>query len=81
MTVKMGDDKLPNRDTRRGTQKKKGKEEKTPTATHRAQNGQALNGQGKWKSGRTTSQTPTRGGGKRLTELTRPRHAQDPNLT
>ena len=54
-------DKLPNRNTRWGTQKKKGKEEKTPTPTHLAQGGRTLKGQG--RSGRTTGQTPTRGGG------------------
>ena len=53
---------LLNRDTRRGTQKRKGRGE-TPTPTHLAQSGQTLKGQGKRKSGRTTGQTPTRGGG------------------
>ena len=57
------DDKLPIRDTRWGKQKRKEKKEKTPTPTHLAQNGQTLKGQGKRKSGRTTGQTPTRGGG------------------
>ena len=58
MTMKW---QLPNRNTRWGTQKKKGKEEKTPTPTHLAQGGRTLKGQG--RSGRTTGQTPTRGGG------------------
>ena len=35
----------------------------TPTPTHLAQRGQTLKGQGKRKSGRTTGQTQTRGGG------------------
>ena len=57
---------LLNRDTRRGTQKRRGKRE-TPTPTHLAQSGQTRKetrkGQGKRKSGRTTGQTPTKGGG------------------
>ena len=59
------DDKLPNRNTRRGTQKKKGKNSKTPTPTHLARNGRTLKGQGR-KSGRTTGQTPTSGGAGRM---------------
>ena len=72
MTMKMKW-QLLNRNTRGGTQKGKGKE-KTPTPTHLARNGQTLKGQGKRKSGRTTGQKPTRGGGggqKRLTQPTR----------
>ena len=60
MTMKMRW-QLLNRDTRRGTQKRKGRGE-TPTPTHLAQSGQTLKGQGERKSGRTTGQTPTRGG-------------------
>ena len=58
---------LLNRDTRRGTQKRTG-QGRTPTPTHLAQNGKR-----KRKSGRTTGQTLTRGGGgrKRLTQPTR----------
>ena len=63
MTMKMAW-QLLNWDTRRGMQKKKGKKEKTPTPTHLAQSGQTLKGQGKRTSGRTTDQTPTRGGGR-----------------
>ena len=78
---------LLNRDTRRGTQKRgKGK---TPTPTHLAQSGQTLKGQGKRKSGRTASQTPTRGGGADRSawhnlqgeSQNLPRHAKYPNLT
>ena len=49
-------DKLLNQNTRRGKQKRTGKkgEHQHQTPTHLAQNG---------KSGRTTDQTPTRGGG------------------
>ena len=68
----------------KGTEKRK-----TPTPTHLAQNGQTLKGQGKRKSGRTTGQTPTRGGGAdRSTwhnlqgeSQSLPRHAKDPALT
>ena len=45
-------------------ERKRGREKRrTPTPTHLAQNGQTLKGQGKRKSGRTTGQTKTRGGG------------------
>ena len=69
---------------------KKGKEKgKTPTPTHLAQNGQTLKGQGTRRSGRTTGQTPTRGGGADRSawhnlqgeSQNLPRHAKDPNLT
>ena len=66
MKVKMKewkwDDKLLHQqETRRGTQKRKGKGE-TPTPTHLAQSWQTLKGQGKRKSRRTTGQTLTRKG-------------------
>ena len=87
MTTKMRL-QLLNRNTRGGTQTGKGKG-KTPTPTHLAQSGQTLKGQGKRKSGRTTGQTQTRGGGADRSawhnlqgeSQNLPRHAKDPNLT
>ena len=85
MTMKW---QLPNRDPGRGTQKKRTEKRRehqhdTPSP-ERANPGKAR----EQKSGRTTGQKPTRGGGggrKRLTQPTRreprlPRHAKDPNL-
>ena len=60
--------------TQEGEHKKEKEKDWTPTPTHLARGGQTLRGQGKRKSGRTTGQKPTRGGGgaqKRLTQPTR----------
>ena len=82
------DDKLLNRDTRRGTQKRKGKRENTNTNTPSPERANPERGKEKKKrtdDGPTTKQI--RGGRtKRLTQPKRrepnlPRPAKDPNLT
>ena len=72
--------KLLNRNTRRGTQKKRRNQERTPTPTHLPQ---TLERQGKRKSGGRRKQTKTRGGedGRAWTNLAQrkqslPKHAR-----
>ena len=54
--------------TRDGDVKEERQKGKTPTRL--AQSGQTLKGQGKRASGRTTRQTPTRGGGTEVLDTT-----------
>ena len=79
---------LLNWDTRRGMQKRRGKRENTNTDTPSPERANPERA-GKRKSGRTTGQTPTRGGGADRSawhnlqgeSQNLPRHAKDPNLT
>ena len=73
MTMKMRW-KLLNRNTRRGTQKRKRRnQEKTPTPTHLARSGRTLKRQGKRKSGGRRKQTKTRRGGGGRKRLNQPK--------